>query len=358
MDAPATIDSDGVGEGLTFVAKYGFTYITCLKETKDVVPSDGVNSAGLSFAALYFPGHASPMPSQVPENRRRVAMPSTALGAWILASFASVDVSLFFQTTEVEEAVLMSSVEPWGRPYKPHQDIGSPEPPCHVSIRDQHGGHIVIESVPLTSSDRVMLTADGTSFADSTVLQRGYRVNVYKGNGVLTNSPDYQSQLHMARYLTSQLSTHLSTPVSSEGPFGVGYAAVGLPGDLSSSSRFVRTTFGLKHLQCTQENALSRMATLVDGVAFPYGMVRVERLPDHVVTNQMTVLKTLGDDAFFVKCTNDYASASWIKVPLEPIVGPVEQTTGNAPLPFISLQDMCARMPASTPLAELLAKTF
>ena len=95
--------------------------------------------------------------------------------------------------------------------------------------------------------------------------------------GVLTNNPPFPEQMHhLANF------AHL-TPEPRENHFPIdlppvsrGQGAVGLPGDLSSPSRFVRAAFHNLHSSCTEKEGLSQFFHIIGSVAQVKGCCRLE----------------------------------------------------------------------------------
>jgi choloylglycine hydrolase len=164
---------------------------------------DGTNEKGLSMAGLAFMGNAV----YRPEEAGKKNVTSFEFVLWVLAQFETVD-----QVKEALRSVNLVEIA---------FSEGLPPSPLHWIIADRMHS-ITVE--PLS---------DGLKVYDNPV-------------GVLTNNPTFDIQLfNLNNYM------HLSrnAPVnnfSDEIQFDVysrGMGALGLPGDLSSSSRFVRAVF-------------------------------------------------------------------------------------------------------------------
>ena len=67
-------------------------------------------------------------------------------------------------------------------------------------------------------------------------------------------------------------------------PYGGGMGAIGLPGDFSSPSRFVKAAFVKLHSHCDQkgEAGVTHFFHLLDSVAMPRGSVRVRGDQDEI----------------------------------------------------------------------------
>ena len=107
-------------------------------------------------------------------------------------------------------------------------------------------------------------------FADSsgavTVEQTENRLSVYENaDGVLTNSPEFPFHKRRSAELCAL------SPRNPEGEFlSLGYGALGLPGDFSSPSRFVRASFMRRYAECRTHSDFIRA---ISAVSIPKGAV-------------------------------------------------------------------------------------
>lgn len=199
---------------------------------------DAVNEKGLAMAGLNFPGNAcyrKPMPGT--DN-----IASFELIPWLLAQCATV--------TEAE--ILLSRLNLTDTAFSPE----------------------------LLPSDLHWLMADRNRSVTIESTREGLRV--YENPlGVLTNNPPFPQQLnHLNNYM------HLS-PLEPKNlfseeldlkPYSRGMGALGLPGDLSSQSRFVRAAFTkLNALPCdTEAESVSQFFHILGTVAQTEGCCRLE----------------------------------------------------------------------------------
>ena len=170
---------------------------------------DAANEHGLGMAGLNFPTNACYFPLR--EGKENVS--PFELIPWILGQCKSVK----------EARECLSSLNLCNTPFSPEL---SPSP-LHWMIADKEES-IVVESL-----------ADGLHIYPNPV-------------GVLTNNPPFF--YHMA-HLCDYMTLSNQPPVAHFGrnfltPYSRGMGAIGLPGDLSSASRFVRAAF-------VRENAVS-----------------------------------------------------------------------------------------------------
>jgi choloylglycine hydrolase len=192
------------GKGLVYKSKYAIVGANALGLP---VLLDGINDQGLSVGLFYFPNYAK-YTDVTPENASH-ALAGYEFGLWALANFATVD--------EVREAIKDIVLVP-----TPAPGLGSPQgavPGAHFFLQDRSGKSIAIEPV------------DGTLKVHDAPL------------GVMTNAPTYDWQMtNLANYINLSVKDIESAKV---GPvtinaFGAGAGLVGLPGDFTPPSRFVR----------------------------------------------------------------------------------------------------------------------
>lgn len=163
---------------------------------------EAANEKGLAMAGLNFPQNAHYFPAEDGKDN----ITSFEFIPWILSQCADI--------AEAREALLGINL------LEENFSDKFPLSPLHWLISDKNSS-LVVESV-----------AEGLKVYDSPV-------------GVLTNNPDYS--YHMTRLcdfmnITSQPPKNRFGNVELS-PYSKGMGAVGLPGDLSSSSRFVRAAF-------------------------------------------------------------------------------------------------------------------
>ena len=197
---------------------------------------DATNEKGLSIAGLNFPGNATYQPF----NYTRDNITPFELTPWILGQCATVK----------EAKNLLSRLTLLNENFSDTLPLS----PLHFMVSDRKES-LVIE--PLK---------DGLKIYDNPI-------------GVLTNNPpfDYQlTNLINFRNLTreepkSRFAEHL--PLD---PYSRGMGAIGLPGDLSSQSRFVRAAFTKLNSLCTEEGSVSQFFHILDSVSQTRGCCRLE----------------------------------------------------------------------------------
>lgn len=200
--------------------------------------AEAVNEAGLGMAGLNFPGNA--VYKEREAGKKNVA--PYELFPWVLGQCSSVD----------EAKELLRTANILNTPLSPSLPLA----PLHWMIADERSC-IVLEAVE-----------DGVHLYD----------NPY---GVLTNNPPfpyYREHLSGYRNLTAEygenrFAEHLDLPA-----YGQGMGAIGLPGDFSPVSRFVKAAF-LKWNSCAKQEEQSNVSQffhILDAVSMVRGAVRTE----------------------------------------------------------------------------------
>ena len=108
-------------------------------------------------------------------------------------------------------------------------------------------------------------------------------LEIYENDlGVLTNDPPFFYHLnHISNFLNlnSNVPNNTLCPSVAIKPYSRGLGAFGLPGDYSSSSRFVRAVFAREHtksLENTIDSRKNRFFHIMNSVSVPYGCVKTE----------------------------------------------------------------------------------
>lgn len=213
---------------------------------------DATNEVGLSMAGLNFPGFAE----YQGEIEGKKNLPSFALIPWILGSCKTVE------EAAGKIAELNITKEAFSETMPPT--------PLHWLIADQYRA-ITLEQ-----------TKEGLRVFENPI-------------GVLTNSPSFDIQLfHLHNYLSvtakepqNQFAEELFLK-----PYSRGMGGMGLPGDFSSMSRFVRAAFfkGNAVYERSEEAVVSQFFHILSGVAQIKGCVKVENL--YEMTNYTSCCNT------------------------------------------------------------------
>lgn len=223
--------------GLSWKSKYNYIFVDGLGLG---APIDGMNEAGLSVEVLLFPEEAGYQ--TVPADASTQAVSYIHFGDWVLGNFKTVD--------EVKKA--LPDVYVFGEKLK---QLNNELFPVHYSVFDASGKGLVIEYV------------DG-------------QLNMHEHMGVMTNSPTYDWHItNLRNYL--QLSPTNPKPVIADGitytSTGQGSGMLGLPGDVSPPSRFVKMAVMLNTVikPKNASEALNLAQHMINNVDIPKGFVRV-----------------------------------------------------------------------------------
>ena len=189
---------DGMN-GMTFTSRYG--YVGFAVEQKDFV-AEGLNEVGLSAGLFYFPNYGKYQDYDFTEKEKSIS--DLQLVSWILGKCKTVD--------EVKEAVKKVRII----------NIDPRASTVHWRFTDTSGHQLVLEiinGVPEFYENKL---------------------------GVLTNSPGFEWQLtNLNNYVNLFPGTapaqHLGNIELSS--FGAGSGFLGIPGDVTPPSRFVRAAF-------------------------------------------------------------------------------------------------------------------
>lgn len=230
------------------------------------VASDGMNEKGLYVGCLYLPGVAV---YQTPGEGNNVSQLDLAL--WLLSSFETVE--------EVKQNIESATV--WGMEYGALGVV-----PLHYAVHDASGQSIVIE-----------YTKDGLRVHDNPV-------------GVLTNSPDFPWHMtNIANFVN--LSATNVPELNLQGavlkPIGEGSGMLGLPGDFTPPSRFVRAV-ALTQSSLPSKSAEEEVKTafhILGSFDIPLGLTR-EKHGDKIYyeyTQWMTV-SDLSNKIYYFKTYN------------------------------------------------------
>jgi len=188
------------GKGIVYETKYGFVGLNYAGK-KSVV--DGINEKGLAFGAFYHPGNYCQYPKFQEKNRKK-SMTVIDFMPYLLGMAKDVA-----EAKKILKEVFVVEFE----------DDKFPESGAHLMIVDAKGNKIVVE----WSHGKVKIF-------DAPL-------------GVITNAPTYDWHLtNLNNYLG--LSQTPNSPKKISGlnfrPVGAGSGFIGLPGDFTPPSRFIR----------------------------------------------------------------------------------------------------------------------
>ena len=190
--------------GLTWQAKYGVVGMNV--NIAPTLVADGMNEKGLVVGMLYLPGYAQYLP---PDDTKT----AKTIGSWEAVTY------LLATCADVEESVtaLTNSVHVAQQEFPPFKQVL----PVHYWIGDATGKVVIAEYV-------------------------GGKLSIYQNPvGSLTNSPPFDwQQINLSNFVNL---SPVNVPSKRLGSlevvnFGQGSGFIGLPGDLTPPSRFVRAS--------------------------------------------------------------------------------------------------------------------
>ncbi len=226
---------------------------------------DGVNEVGLAGGLFYFPEYAQYQ--KVATSEVNKSLGAWELLTWILTKFSSVDeVKKALPTIKVSNAPLAQ----WNG-----------APPAHLVVHDAKGNSLVIEYV------------NGT-------------LHMYDNSlGVITNSPTFD--WHITNLRNYGNLTNINVKDSKvDGinltPFGQGSGMLGLPGDFTPPSRFVRAVAYSQSAQIakTEKEAIDTAFHILNLFDIPKGVIKDGSTGAHVTDfTQWTSLSDTKNKRFY-----------------------------------------------------------
>ncbi|MFH1387226.1 MAG: choloylglycine hydrolase family protein [bacterium] len=265
--------------GLKWNVKYGYVGIDAFGQFGMAL--DGLNEAGLAYSALWY--EPDTKWQEVGPNEDSQALAHILLGPWILGNFATVG--------EVREG--LKNIKVWGA-LIPEMGMA---PPLHTAVYDAQGGCIVVE------------------------FDNG-QMNVYDNPlGVMTNSPNFPWQVTNLRNYVN-MSPEPAQPHNYPGlnirQTGTGSGMLGLPGDITPPSRFVRiavlTNFADK--AASAKDALNLSRHIMNNVDIVKGTVIGRDKKGKIISSETTQWTSFRDLTNKVYYFNTYDNLTLRKIDL------------------------------------------
>jgi len=249
---------------MNWTNKYGYLALTAFG---GITISDGMNEKGLSLEVLWFPSAKYPSPENC-DPQSTIALQH--LGNYLLSTCASLE--------DVQQAFMDLTILA-----KPVEQLGG-VPPIHLSFHDSLGRSLAVEFI------------DGTIFVIDNPI------------GVLTNYPQLSWHLtNLENYIN--LSAINKNAVSFDGsvfhPSGQGSGLLGIPGDWTPPSRFVKIAL-LKNFILpadSPEENVKLAFHLLNTVDIPYGAIRSIDGKNYDYT-QWTIVKDLTNKKIYYRTYN------------------------------------------------------
>ncbi|MCK6390679.1 MAG: choloylglycine hydrolase family protein [Azonexus sp.] len=260
----AALTPDGPN-GMQWQGRYGFVSMTAYGQ--DYGP-DGMNEAGLYVGMYYLPGFA-----EYAKYDRKQAHRSLSVGdfmQWMLSSFKTVDEVL----AHLDSVQVINVDDP---------RFGGAAQPFHWKISDPDGKSVVLELV------------------------EGGKIKIYDAFlGVITNAPTYDWHLtNLRNYLHLSGNPRASIQLDSLDltPLGAGSSLLGLPGDFTPPSRFIRAAAlvaGARPLSDATDASFEAFRML-DSFNIPLGAtVRRDAMPKDIPgATQITTVSDLRNRVYY-----------------------------------------------------------
>jgi choloylglycine hydrolase len=229
---------------------------------------DGMNEEGLYVGVYYFPGFAS-----YADYNPTIADKALSIGdlmQWILSSYRTVD-----DVIRNLDSVIVVDVD--------NKEFGGAALPFHLKIADPTGNSKIIE-----------------------IVNKG-EVKVYDPYlGVITNSPPYDWHiLNQRNYLSLSPNPKETMTFGNYelNPFGGGSGLLGIPGDFTPPSRFVRAaafTASCRKL-ATSKDAVFESFRILDNFNIPLGaQVPADKISTEIVSaTQLTSSADLKEKVYY-----------------------------------------------------------
>ncbi|PKN03841.1 choloylglycine hydrolase [Candidatus Dependentiae bacterium HGW-Dependentiae-1] len=231
--------------GIKWKTKYAAVGINALKKDHFL---DGVNEKGLAFGALYFPGYAHYQP--IAPHEHKVTLAPWELGTWLLTTCATVDdVKRALEKIKIGAVSTGASgivIEPMGPDFVP---------PLHYIVHDAQGNSIVIEpnKKTLTIQDNPIGTITNSPYFDWHLINLKNYVNLTPYNAPSVHWDDFTIY-----------------------PAGQGSGMLGLPGDFTPPSRFIRAaSLSIAALPAaTAYDGVGVAISILNNITIAKGMIR------------------------------------------------------------------------------------
>ena len=259
---------------------------------------DGINDAGLAAAAFYFVGQANYADAAQTDPSR--SLNASQIPNYLLTTCSTIDEALAALN---DVTVVDTPVDGWG----------PAAPTLHYQILDSNGRHVAIEP---THAGSLQITENPT--------------------GVFTNAPDLPFHLmNLTQYMnlgteTIQQSNVFGTPISAT---GMGSGGLGLPGDYTPPSRFVRAAFfAANHPKpATTIDGVQELFHLLNAFDIPMGATVSNGLSDFT---QMTVARDMHELTYAWRTYGDQRlrqvnMRELMEIAKAPVSVPMTDTTGD-----------------------------
>lgn len=258
---------NGKKEGLQFTARYGYVGLAVYREEFVV---DGLNEAGLSAGLFYFPKYGEYEAYSAADSATTLS--DMQLVPWILSCFKTIN-----EVKEAIKGVHVVATDPRAST-------------AHWRITEEGGRQVVLEIV-------------------------GKELRFYENKlGVLTNSPGFEWHLTNLNNYVNLFPGHVANRTMGAltlSPFGSGGGLLGIPGDITPPSRFVRAAFyqATAPLQPTAGKTVEQAFHILSNFDIPIGIEfgDGEQATDIPSATQWTVVTDIANRRIYYRTMYDSA---------------------------------------------------
>jgi len=285
-------------DGMEYTAKYGFAGVSVMT---DELMVEGLNEKGLSAGLFFFPGYGSYKPYN-PAGKSST-LSDFQFVSWALANFATVD-----EVIEGSKRIDITGLD---------KNIGT----VHWRLADRTGREAVLE-----------ITGGELRFFDNPV-------------GVLTNSPGFEWHLtNLCNYVNlragsaENLLWNMGNGMYEIKPVSGGSGMLGLPGDFTSPSRFIRIAMfkATSPVPAAGYEAMLQSFKLLEAMVVPIGAVadvhaNSEKSTGMITSTQFTTVSDLSGLKFYyrtmdnsqIRCIDlkdiDFKKVKYLSRPLDTV---------------------------------------
>ncbi len=265
-----SLTTEGKLEGLKWKAKYGFVGASLIN---DMFIGEGINEAGLNAGLFYFPHYGSL--SKFEKKNASKSLVDMQFVSWILSNFSTVEEL----KKELKNIKIVNIVA---------DENGNPLPTAHWRVGDVNGGNIIIE-----------------------IVNNG-EVKIHDNKvGVITNSPDYEWHVkNLNNYINAYAGNAKNYNMNGQEifSFGAGTGALGLPGDVTPPSRFVRAFYYLSTIKpiTNSKEGVGEAFHILNNFDIPIGVEYSKEHKQYIPKDlpsatQWTAISSLNDREFYYK---------------------------------------------------------
>lgn len=252
---------DGRKEGMEFTSRYGYVGIA-VEQAEFVM--EGINEAGLSAGLFYFPDYGEYEDYDITKKDKTIS--DFQLVSWILSNFKTVD-----EVKTAMKDIHIASIDPRSST-------------VHWRVTEESGRQIVIE-----------IMEKHVVFHENEL-------------GVLTNSPSFDWHLANLNNYVNLFAGSAENKKMNDitlHPFGAGSGLLGLPGDMTPPSRFIRAAFfqaNAPQLESNEETVFQAFHIL-NNFYIPIGIqfANKEEIPPIASATQFTIASDLANRRIYYR---------------------------------------------------------